>query len=149
MPAERRNKTLRFDLVDTCRAYVDHLNERLSAKTDDEMSLDAQKLQAEVDYRRAKAKQAQLQLDELEGTLHRSVDVRDQVDGIVYSIRSALMAMPGRLAMEIVKVTDRNEASQLVKREVYRVLEELSRHAYDPKWYAERVRDRKGWDEEE
>lgn len=140
LPAERRNRTLRFDLVDTVRAYIDHLNERISNKDKDAVTLEQDKLRAEVDFRQAKAKKAQLDLAVYEGHLHRSRDVKEAVEGLTYSVRSAVLAMPGRLSMDLARMTDRNEVYQALKDECYSVLDELSRHAYDPKFYEERVR---------
>lgn len=39
------------------------------------------------------------------------------------------------------------EASDIIRAEVYKILEELAAYKYDPEVYARRVRDREGWSE--
>ena len=56
------------------------------------------------------------------------------------------MALPGRLAVDVVDAQTPAEASEIIRREVYAVMNELSRYRYDPKKYEERVRTRKNWE---
>ena len=95
-----------------------------------------------------------LQLNELEGKMHRSEDVEAVMTDLVYAIRSMLIALPGRLAVDVSSVTSAQEASEVIKKEVYKILNELSEYKYNPEEYARRVREREGWtnradDEEE
>ena len=122
----------------------------------DESIVDAEKrkAQAEADLKRSKADIAMLQLNELEGKMHRSDDVEAVMTDLVYAIRSMLIALPGRLAVDVSTTTSAQEASEVIKREVYKILNELSEYKYNPEEYARRVREREGWtvradDEEE
>ena len=95
-----------------------------------------------------------LQLNELEGKMHRSEDVEAVMTDLVYAIRSMLIALPGRLAVDVSSTTSAQEASEVIKKEVYKILDELSEYKYNPEEYAKRVREREGWtiranDEEE
>ena len=90
---------------------------------------------------------AALQLKELEGTMHRSEDVEAVMTDLVYSIRSMLIALPGRLAVDVSTADTAAEASEIIHTEVYKILEELAAYKYDPEVYARRVRDREGWSE--
>ena len=106
---------------------------------------EADKLRAEADLKQSKAKIAELQLKELEGKMHRSEDVEAMTNDLVYTARSMIMALPGRLAMDVVQAGSANEASALIRAECYKILNELAGYQYDPEAYRRRVRDREGW----
>ncbi len=123
-------------------------------KTNQIVDAEKRKAQAEADLKRSKADIAMLQLNELEGKMHRSDDVEAVMTDLVYAIRSMLIALPGRLAVDVSTTTSAQEASEVIKREVYKILNELSEYKYNPEEYARRVREREGWtvhadDEEE
>ena len=86
-----------------------------------------------------------MQLKELEGKMHRSEDVEAVTDDLVYTIRSMIMALPGRLAMDIVQVESASEASALIRSECYKILNELANYQYNDEVYRRRVREREGW----
>ena len=107
--------------------------------------IEMEKLRAEADMKRSKADMAAMQLKELEGKMHRSEDVEAVTNDLVYTVRSMIMALPGRLAMDVVQVASANEASALIRAECYKILNELANYNYDPAVYQRRVRDREGW----
>lgn len=138
----------KFDLLPTVKAYIRYLRDRANgkeAKTADTVKAEADKLRAEADLKQSKAKIAELQLKELEGKMHRSEDVEAMTNDLVYTARSMIMALPGRLAMDVVQVASANEASALIRAECYKILNELAGYQYDPEAYRRRVRDREGW----
>jgi hypothetical protein len=47
--------------------------------------------------------------------------------------------------VDVVVAESAAEASEIIRAEVYRALEELAGYKYDPEEYARRVRDREGW----
>lgn len=139
-----------FDLLPTVKAYIKYLRERANgkeAKTADTVKAEADKLRAEADLKQSKAKIADMQLKELEGKMHRSEDVEAVTNDLVYTVRSMIMALPGRLAMDVVQCASANEASALIRSECYKILNELAGYQYDPEVYQRRVRDREGWGE--
>ena len=69
------------------------------------------------------------------------------MDDLVYSIRSMIMALPGRLAMDVTQAANANEASAIIRAECSKILNELAGYKYDPEEYQRRVRDRQGWSE--
>ena len=77
--------------------------------------------------------------------MHRSEDVEAVMTDLVYTIRSMLMALPGRLAVDVFGAGSAAEASDLIRAEVYKILAELAGYRYDPEVYAQRVREREGW----
>ncbi len=138
----------KFDLLPTVKAYIRYLRDRANgkeAKTADTVKAEADKLRAEADLKQSKAKIAELQLKELEGKMHRSEDVEAMTNDLVYTARSMIMALPGRLAMDVVQTGSANEASALIRDECYKILNELAGYQYDPEAYRRRVRDREGW----
>ena len=138
----------KFDLLPTVKAYIRYLRDRANgkeAKTADTVKAEADKLRAEADLKQSKAKIAELQLKELEGKMHRSEDVEALTNDLVYTARSMIMALPGRLAMDVVQAGSANEASALIRTECYKILDELAGYQYDPEAYRRRVKDREGW----
>ena len=49
-----------------------------------------------MQFRAGRAKKMKLEVQELEGKMHRSEDVKAMTDDLIYAVRSALNAMPGR-----------------------------------------------------
>ena len=138
----------KFDLVPTIQAYIRYLRERANSRTAKiacAETAEADKLRAEADLKQSKAKIAEMQLKELEGKMHRSEDVEAVTDDLVYTIRSMIMALPGRLAMDIVQVESASEASALIRSECYKILNELANYQYNDEVYRRRVREREGW----
>ena len=147
IPAAQQ-RPYKFDLLPTVQAYIKYLSDKANGreeKSDDNKTAEADKLRAEADLKQSKAKIAEMQLKELEGTMHLSEDVEAMTNDLVFTVRSMIMALPGRLAMDIVQVTSANEASALIRSEVYKILNELAAYKYDPEAYQRRVRDREGW----
>lgn len=147
IPAAQQ-RPYKFDLLPTVQAYIKYLSDKANGreeKSDDNKTAESDKLRAEADLKQSKAKIAEMQLKELEGTMHRSEDVEAMTNDLVFTVRSMIMALPGRLAMDIVQVTSANEASALIRSECYKILNELAGYKYDPEAYQRRVRDREGW----
>ena len=138
------------NLLPTIQRYIRYLtakaNGREPSKKDSE--IEGRRLEAEADLKRSKADIAALQLSELEGTMHRSEDVEAVMTDLVYNIRSMLVALPGRLAVDVTGAATPAEASEIIRTEVYKILTELAGYKYDPEVYARRVRDREGWSEQ-
>ena len=137
----------KFDLLPTVKAYIRYLRDRANGKetkTADTVKAEADKLRAEADLKQSKAKIAELQLKELEGKMHRSEDVEAMTNDLVYTARSMIMALPGRLAMDVVQQR-RQRSLALIRAECYKILNELAGYQYDPEAYRRRVRDREGW----
>lgn len=145
--ATKEGNANRYDLLPTIQKYIRYLtakaNGREPSKKDAE--IEGRRLEAEADLKRSKADIAALL--ELEGTMHRSEDVEAVMTDLVYSIRSMLVALPGRLAVDVSSAATAAEASDIIRAEVYKILEELAGYKYDPEVYARRVRDREGWSE--
>lgn len=135
----------RFDLLPTVKAYIAYLQERArgrNAPSEDAARLTEEKAAAEVRYKNAKAERAELELAELRGQMHRSEDVAAMTEDLIWAVRGLVLALPGRLAVDTASAQTAAEASEIIRKECCRALEELTRYEYDSEKYMERVRER-------
>lgn len=132
----------RYNLYQVVQEYVAY-----QAKKEDRVfsSLEEKKLIEEIRLKQAKADAAELELNELRGSLHAAEDVEKITTDLVLSVRSGLLSLPGMLAVDVVEAKDAAEASEIIKGAVYSLLEELAGYEYDPEKYRQRVRERQGW----
>lgn len=135
---------LKYDLPASVQAYVSWAVDSAKARKPEDVDAERKKLQAEADYKEAKARQEELKLAELEGRMHSAEDVEAATTQLVYSVRSMLLALPGRVAVDAAGKSA-SEVSEVVRREAFTILEGLSEYEYDPKVYAQMVREREGW----
>lgn len=131
-----------YEMHDAVKAYIGNLEERQASEDDKEADLKKKQLTAEVSMKQSKALIASLDAKERQGKMHRSEDVAAMTEDLIYAIRGALLALPGRLAVDVLGAETAAEASEIIRNEVYQIMEELSGYEYDPAKYEERVRDR-------
>ena len=143
-------KPTKYDLLPTVQAYIEYLEGKAYGREKKEAieDLEKDKLEAEARIKKAKAEAAELELKELKGQLHRAEDVEKIVTDMSLMIRSMLMAMPGKMAVDCARCKTAAEASEVIRREVYHILESAADYRYDPEVYAQRVRERRGWVED-
>ena len=134
-----------FECLSTAKSYIDSMQEKHPAD-EDEASLEQERKAAEVQLKKAKARIADLEADELQGKMHRSEDVAAMTEDLIYIVRGMLLALPGRLARDAAAAQTPAEAAEAIRRELFPAMEELSRHRYDPMRYMERVRERMNWE---
>lgn len=144
-----QGKPTKYDLLPTIQAYIKYLSDKANGreKKETDSQLETEKLTAEKRIKEAKAEMVELELQELKGELHRSKDVEDITTDHIMMVRSMLMALPGKLAVDLAAIQTAPEAAERIKREVYSVLDRLSDWSYDPDEYKKRVRERQGWNE--
>ncbi len=94
----------------------------------------------------AKAAIVKMEQEELEGKLHRAEDVEAITTDHVLLVRSMLMAMPGKLAVDLGGTHTAAEQAERVRQEVYFILDQLANYKYDPEEYRKRVKERQGWE---
>ena len=134
-----------FNLCDAVQRYIKFLSKE--AVNPEDVKLDRAKRAAEATLKASKAQIAKMEAEELKGTMHRSEDVEAMTEDLIYSIRGALVSLPGRLAVDVAAVDTAAEASEIIRKEVYKTMRELSRYKYDPRKYAEKVRERMAWED--
>lgn len=130
-----------YNLSESLSAYIKSIEDN-SSDNPEQKEIELNKLKADVSLRTSKAIVAGLNAKELQGKMHRSEDVAAVTEDLVYTIRSALLALVGRLSTDLVGITDQAELSAKIQDEVYAVMETLSTYKYDSKKYEERVRQR-------
>lgn len=134
----------RFLLCDSVHRYLNLCSK--PAVDDDDKKTEKAKRMAEAQIKAAKATVAKLEAEELKGKMHRSEDVAAMTEDLIYTIRGAMNALPGRLAVDVAAASTAAEAAEIIRREVYKIMGELASYRYDPKKYEERVRERRSWD---
>lgn len=142
-------RPLRYALKETVRNYIQHLAAKAGGRPGKSMSEQQamkEKLVAEADLKQSKAEIARMELDELKGRLHRSDDVEAMTNNLALNVRSAILALPGRLAMDLAPMTTASEISARIKQECDAVLNDLSQYKYDRGEYMKRSRARIGWE---
>ncbi len=135
-----------YPLARNVQAYMDFRSSRIP--NEDEMKFEKAKRTAELKLKAAKADRAKLEADELKGTMHRAEDVRAITEDMLYSVRNALSALPGRLAVDVTKCETPAQAYEVIKREAHAMMREFASYKYDPDRYDEAVRARMEWSAE-
>lgn len=146
LPTEQTPDGRRYDLLPTITRYIKYLEARAEKQQPQSMTqkLEA-KLDAEIKYKKAKADKAKLELDELKGKMHRASDIEKLTNELVFSVRSMLLALPGRVAIDLAAINSPTVVSQYMARHVEALLDELAQHEYDPDVYRQLAREREGW----
>lgn len=134
-----------FRLADSVQRYIKFLSD--GPMDEDDKKMEKTRRIAETTMKMSKATIAKLEADELKGIMHRAEDVAAMTDDLIYTIRGAINALPGRLAVDVTAVSTPAEAAEVIRREVHKVMRELAGYHYDPKKYEERVRARRDWSE--
>ena len=146
---EQVGKQRRYDLLDTVRRYIAYLQDKCNSKggNKDDTENESRKIKADADLKATKAEIAEMELQELKGEMHRSEDVEAMTTDLVFTIRGMMLALPGRLAIDLAAIDKPAEISERVKQEVHTILLELSNYTYNEDAYKKRVRERQGWGE--
>lgn len=137
----------RYDKYETVQKYIEYTVNKTEEKGGKDK--EDEKLQVEIDIKKTKLKMEQLKLNELEGNMHAAEDVENMTTDLVMCVRSNLLAMPGRLAVELAAIDNAAEISAVIHKTVCDVLNELANYSYDPEEYRKRVRERQGWLDDE
>ena len=127
-----QGKPTKYDLLPTIRAYIKFLSDKANGR-------EKKKTTAELE-------EAKLELKELQGKMHRAEDVEAITTDHVLFLRSMLMAMPGKLAVDLSGDHTAPEQAERVKQEVYFILNQLAEYQYSAEDYKKRVMERQGWE---
>ena len=132
-------------LGDSIQRYISYITggEKTQQEKSEEQRIELVKSQAQ--YKASRAAVAKLEAQELQGKMHRAEDVEAVTEDLVYTIRSGLNALPGRCAVDVAAASTPAEASEIIRKEVDKLMDELSRHHYSPKKYEDLVRGRRSW----
>ncbi len=142
----KKGKNNTYDLYKVIQEYIEYVSEKNKKEF---TSLEDEKINEEIRYKRAKASKAILELEELEGRMHAAEDVEEMTMNLVLTIRSYLLSLPGKLAVELTIINEETKIAEIIKKEVYDILSDLAHYEYNPKEYQKRVRERQGWIEKQ
>ena len=144
-----QGKPTKYDLLPTIQAYIKYLSDKANGREKKEIDakLETDKLSAEKRIKTAKAEIAEMELKELKGKLHRAEDVEAIMTDILLFLRAMLMAMPGKLAVDLSGTHTAPEQAERVQKEVNFILNAMVDYQYDPEEYKKRVMARQGWEQ--
>lgn len=142
-----QSKNGRYLLCESVQNYIGYKTTDFADKS--AMETELAKKRAEAKLKEAKAIIAELEAKELKGKMHRSEDVRAITEDLIYTIRTGMLALPGRLAVDTAAASTAAETADIIRREVFHLMKTLSEYQYDPAKYEERVRERMDWEEKE
>lgn len=134
----------RFNLCDSVQRYI--AAQGKDTQSEEDKKFEKARRSADVTLKASKAQIAKMEADELRGKMHRSEDVAAMTEDLLYTIRGALIALPGRLAVDVAAASTAAEAAEIIRKEVHVAMRSLSNYRYDPAKYEERVRARRDWD---
>lgn len=140
-----KRKVRKYDKYKTVQSYIAYVEAKAAEKSG--ALKEEEKLQIEIETKKAKLKMTNIQLGEMEGTMHLAEDVENMTNDLILCIRSNLLAMPGQLATKLEGLSP-EEITVKVEEAVYLVLDDLSSYEYNPDEYRRRVRNRNGWKNE-
>lgn len=132
----------KYNLSESVKAYIESIKTRQPTK--EEEQLEKVRRIAETTYRKRKADRAdyetesakldneskRLKLETLKGNLIPEEVVRAFNDEFFVSVKNQFLALPGRLAVDVSSCGSAAEAAELIKKEAYAALEELSEWEY-------------------
>ena len=134
----------RFLLCDSVQRYISSIAKE--EENEEDRRMEKARRTAAVTLQASKAQIAKMEADELRGKMHRSEDVAAMTEDLIYTIRGSLMALPGRLAVDVAATATPAEAAEIIRKEVHALMRELANYQYDPEKYEERVRERRKWE---
>lgn len=113
----REKRTGLYDPMDTMRRYIRYLHSNGNGLNDERAKLLG-----------VKREKAEIELEEIKGGLHRTEDIERALTTMLMNFRTRIMAIPAKLAGNIVKMTDQNDVFDALKKETDEALEELSHY---------------------
>ena len=146
---EQTSKGRRYNWDKTVEQYIAYLSDKANGREKKEIDaqLETDKLSAEKRIKTAKAEIAEMELKELKGKLHRAEDVEAIMTDILLFLRAMLMAMPGKLAVDLSGTHTAPEQAERVQTEINFILNAMVEYQYDPEEYKKRVMARQGWEQ--
>ena len=139
-----------YNLTESMQAYVRYrADKQKRTATEEEKRLEREILQSEVLLKESMARIATLKAKELTGELHRQEDIEEAMNELVFTMRGAFMAFPGRMAVDIAAANTAEEAAAVIRGETTKLINDLQQYVYDPEFYRRKVLERMAWSENE
>ncbi len=132
----------KYDLKASVQRYISFIKEQ-AEKTEEELDLTKEKTL----LTRANRQKVELELQIMRGELHRSEDVRRVMNDMLGAFRARVLAIPSKTAPRLLAQTDLAVVQDIIKKEVYEALQELSE--YDPHVFYAQSKDKLAIDMDE
>lgn len=119
----------RYDLLPTVHDYVTVLQDKAAGRErkKDAEEKEAERVQAEIDYKKAKARIVELELDEIEGRIYLAENVERVVVDMLTKMKSKLLAIPSQTAPRL-EGKKKAKIEKILEVEVDKALMELSEY---------------------
>ena len=118
-----------YNLSNTLRDYYTY-KYKLRADTSEERELETRMKRANVELKTSKAEIAALEAEELGSKMHKAEDVEAVTNDMIETIRTALDALPARIAKKLVGIETAAEAARVIRIEVHKTMNELADYKY-------------------
>jgi phage terminase Nu1 subunit (DNA packaging protein) len=112
----------RYELAPVVQAYVKYLRDRNIGAEDPAADIGAFRARLV----KAKARAAEIEVDELDGTRLPQSDVEQAWQAILVPLRASLISLPTKLAAQMVGIESPREAREILQRSVNEFLEIIS-----------------------
>lgn len=116
----------KYNLPQAVQQYINWIKSQATAKSEEEFDLKKEKTL----LTRAQRQRVELELQIMRGELHRSEDVKRVMNDMLGAFRARCLAIPSKAAPRLQGQTDLAVIQDVLKKEVYEALVELSE--YDP-----------------
>lgn len=117
--------TKKYDLTECVSEYIEF---KVKAEVGSGTSIIKEKEQAE--HERLKKEITKIKLRKLRKEVHEATDVEAFLNGMLLNFRARLLSVPGKVAPQILGLSDINAIIKILDDEMIQTLEELSE--YDP-----------------
>lgn len=142
---QARQEFARFNAVKKGATALDNDDQDFDYGSDDGViDLKVERARQEVRIKTATADIKERERDEMLGKYHRAEFVEDWVTELLLAHRSAMAALPGKLAPLLVGETDAAVIAAKIKDEVRAIQEDMARFEYNPGYYRERLAEEQG-----
>lgn len=144
IPCVKDKGSYYFDPPIAIKKYITYLQDALKQRSKSTEEQETRKLDVEIRLKEAKASYAELELNELKGKMHRSEDVQALIEDLAATIKSMIVALPGRLAMDVAHLKTAAEVSEAIEKACFEICNHLTEYEYDPEYFKTKVQERGG-----
>lgn len=114
----------KFDLKRSVKNYIKFKDE-VSDKLD--LAVKSERLKHE----RLKQRKTQLEVEQMEKKLHKASDVERLWNSIVYGAKTKLLAIPTKIAPQLVAIEDQKEIQVTLRKEIKQALDDITNYDID------------------
>jgi len=144
IPCVKEKGAYYFDPPIAIKKYITYLQDAIKQRNKNTEEQETKKLDVEIRLKEAKASYAELELNELKGKMHRAEDVQALIEDLAATIKGMIVALPGRLAMDVVQLNTAAEVSETIEKACFEICNQLTEYEYDPEYFKTRVQERGG-----